>query len=54
MIGIVIVGTLILLFFGVTIINGRTEIPEECRDLEIEKCSSCHSQSCSIREKVIL
>ncbi len=50
MIGIVIIVTLILFFFGVTVFNGRTEVPEECRDLEIEKCSSCHSQSCSTRE----
>ena len=50
MIGIVILVGIILLYVGVTYINGKTEIPEECRHLEIDKCSSCHSHSCSIRE----
>ena len=50
MIGIAILVGIILLFVGVTYINGRTEIPEEYRDLEIDKCSSCHSHSCSIRK----
>jgi len=54
MIGIVIIVALILVFVGATVINERTEIPEECRDLVIDKCSSCHSNGCSKREEMDL
>lgn len=44
MIGIAILVGIILLFVGITFVNGRAEIPEECRD-QADKCSSCHSHS---------
>lgn len=51
MIGIVILVGIVLLYVGVTYINGQTEIPKECQDLAEDKCSSCHSHSCSIGER---
>ncbi|XMB71465.1 hypothetical protein RJI07_04935 [Mycoplasmatota bacterium WC30] len=50
MIGIVILVALILLFIGTTVLNNRTEVPEECRDLKIDKCSGCLSYSCEKRK----
>lgn len=53
MLGIVFIISIVAIFMLVTVMNGRTEIPEECRDIEIDKCSSCHSQSCNIKKEVI-
>jgi hypothetical protein len=50
MIGIAIVVGVVLLFVGATYLNGKTEVPESCRDLVLDECESCHSHSCSIGE----
>jgi len=45
---IILVGV-ILLFVVATLLNGKTEIPEECRELA-DECLSCHGHSHSIGE----
>ncbi len=45
MIGIAILVGIVLLYVGATYINDKTEIPKECRNLESDECSSCHSDS---------
>jgi hypothetical protein len=48
MIGIALIIGIVLLYVGATYVNNKTEIPLECRDIEVDKCSSCHSHSCSL------
>jgi hypothetical protein len=49
MIGIAILVGVISIFVIATFLNGRTEIPEECRELA-DECASCHGHSHSIGE----
>jgi hypothetical protein len=44
MIGIALLVGIVLIFVVATFLNGRTEVPEECRELA-DECASCHGHS---------
>ena len=47
-IGLGVIGLLLVLFFLGYILNKKTPIPEECKDLiDEEKCIGCSNKLCS-------
>ena len=52
-IAIIVLALLIGVFFTTYILNKKTPIPEECKDLKIEasKCAACKNEMCSLRKK---
>ena len=52
-IAIVAIGLLVAVFFVSYILNKKTPIPKECKDLKIEasKCAACQNKLCSLRKE---
>ncbi len=50
MIAIMLVLGLVTLYIVSTLLNQSTSVPEECQDIKIDKCTSCHHQGCSLKE----
>ncbi|MGS0972296.1 MAG: hypothetical protein ACVCEJ_03505 [Candidatus Izemoplasmataceae bacterium] len=50
MIAIMLVLGLVTLYIVSTLLNQSTNVPEECQDITIDKCTSCHHQGCSLKE----
>ena len=47
----IMIGSLVLVYILSYVLNKKTPIPEECRDLFDEAtCTSCHNFSCSHHE----
>ena len=52
-IAIAVIALLVLVFFISYILNKKTPIPEECKDLKIDakKCAACQNELCALRKK---
>ncbi len=47
---ILVVGGLVLIYITTYILNKRTPVPEECKDLvDKAKCGSCKNFACSLK-----
>jgi len=48
---VVVIGGLVLLYIGTYLLNKKTPIPDECRDLtDSATCTACHNFTCSYKK----
>jgi hypothetical protein len=51
-VGVIVVAALILVYIGTYILNKRTPVPEECRELfDNVSCTACSNFTCSHKGK---
>jgi hypothetical protein len=51
LIPILVIGGLVLTYMGLYILNKKTPIPEECREIvDKVKCGGCHNFACSLKD----
>ena len=52
-VAILVIALLIGLFFVSYILNKKTPVPDECKDLKIDakKCAACQNEMCALRKK---
>jgi hypothetical protein len=47
---VAVIGGLVLIYIGTYLLNKRTPIPEECREIvDKASCTSCHNFACSLK-----
>ena len=52
-VAILVIALLIGLFFVSYILNKKTPVPDECKDIKIDskKCAACPNEMCALRKK---